>query len=148
LLELTQRFLLRQALPLKRGLGLNESGPLLLKLAFRLLACDSLPLELLLRRDDHGGLVGQAGPQLLGLLGPLLGLTLPGLRSIEGSAVPQELGTSGDDLGLPRHCDGARPRQVFARSAQRVVPLHQCRPHPLDCGGVSRGLDILLRRQV
>jgi hypothetical protein len=45
LLELTQRFLLRQALPLKRGPGLDESGPLLLKLAFCLLACDSLPPE-------------------------------------------------------------------------------------------------------
>jgi hypothetical protein len=57
LLELTQRLLLRQALPLKHSPGLDESGPLLLKLAFRLLACDSLLPELLLRRDDRSGLV-------------------------------------------------------------------------------------------
>jgi hypothetical protein len=115
LLEPTQRLLLRQALPLKRSPGLGESSPLLLKLAYFLLACDSLPPELLLRQDDRGSLVGQAGLQLLSFLGPC---------PLEGRAVLSELGTSRDDLSLPRHHDGAWPRQVFARPAQRFVPLH------------------------
>jgi hypothetical protein len=59
LLEPTQRLLPRQALPLKRSPSLGESGPLLLKLAFHLLAGDSLLPELLLRRDDRDGLVVQ-----------------------------------------------------------------------------------------
>jgi hypothetical protein len=44
LLELAQRLLPRHALPLERGPGLDESGPLMLKLAFRLLACNPLLL--------------------------------------------------------------------------------------------------------
>jgi hypothetical protein len=39
---LAQRFLARHVLPLKRGPGLHERGPLPLKLAFRLLAGGSL----------------------------------------------------------------------------------------------------------
>jgi hypothetical protein len=31
---------------------------------------------------------------------------------------------------------------------QHVVSLHQRRPHPLDRGGIPRGLGVLLRRQV
>jgi hypothetical protein len=145
LLELTQRFLLRQALPLKRGPGLDESGPLLLKLAFCLLACDSLPPELLLRRDDRGGLVSQAGPQLLDLLGPLLSLTLPDPRSLEGCAVPLELGASGDDLGLPRCRDRARParssralRSASSRSTSVVLTLSTAEASPaawMSCSG-------------
>jgi hypothetical protein len=115
LLELTQRLLPRQALPLECSPGLDESGPLLLKLAFRLLARDSLLPELLLRRDNRGGLVGQAGPQLLGLLGPLLGLPLPGLRSLEGCAVPLELGAGRDHLRLPLGRHGVRPHQIYPR---------------------------------
>jgi hypothetical protein len=56
LLALTQRLLLHQALPLKCSPGLGESGPLLLKLAIRLLACDSLLPELLLRRATAAAL--------------------------------------------------------------------------------------------
>jgi hypothetical protein len=96
LLELTQRFLPRQALPLERSPGLDESGPLLLKLAFRLLACDSLLPELLLHRGERGSLVRQGRPQPLGLL--------------EGRTVPLELGVSRDDLGLPRCHDLTCPR--------------------------------------
>jgi hypothetical protein len=148
LLELTQRFLLRQALPLKRGLGLNESGPLLLKLAFRLLACDSLPLELLLRRDDHGGLVGQAGPQLLGLLGPLLGLTLLGPRSLVGCAVTLELGASRDHLRLPLGRHGVRPRKILPRPPQCLVSVHERSAHRLDGGGSLHRPALLLQELV
>jgi hypothetical protein len=58
-LELAQRLIPRHVLPLERGPGLDESGPLLLKLAFRLLACGSLPPELLLRRGERSSLVRQ-----------------------------------------------------------------------------------------
>jgi hypothetical protein len=54
---LAQRLLPRHALLLERGPGLDECGPLLLKLAFRLLACGSLLPELLLRRGERGSLV-------------------------------------------------------------------------------------------
>jgi hypothetical protein len=138
LLELTQRLLLRQALPLKHSPGLDESGPLLLKLAFRLLACDSLLPELLLRRDDRSGLVNKAGPQLLGLLGPHLSLTLPGSRSLEGCRVPLELGTSKDHLCLPLGRHGVRPCQILPRPPQRLVPVHERCAHRLDGGGSLR----------
>jgi hypothetical protein len=108
----------------------------------------SLLTELLLRRGERGSLARQGRPQPLDLLGLLLGLTLPGPRPLEGRAVLLELGASRGDLGLPRRRNRARRRQVFARPAQRVVPLHQRRPHPLDRGGVSRGLGVLLWRQV
>jgi hypothetical protein len=106
----------------------------LLKLAFHLLACSSLLPELLLRRGERGSLVRQGRLQLLSLL--------------EGRAVPLKLGAGGDDLGLPRRSDRACPLQVLASPAQRVVPLHQRRPHPLDRGGASRSLGALLRSQV
>jgi hypothetical protein len=80
LLELPQRLLTRQALPLERSPGLDVGGPLLLELTLSLLASGALLPELLLRCDDRGGLVGEAGLQLLGLPGPLLGLALPGPR--------------------------------------------------------------------
>jgi hypothetical protein len=54
---LAQRLLPLHALPLEHGPGLNESGPLLLKLAFCLLACSSLLLELLLHGGEHSSLV-------------------------------------------------------------------------------------------
>jgi hypothetical protein len=137
-LELTQCLLLRQALPLKRSSGLDESGPLLLKLAFRLLACDSLLPKLLFRRDDRGGLVDQVGPQLLGLLGPLLSLILQGPRSLEGCAVPLELGTSRDHLRLPLSRHDVRPRQILPCPPQRLVPVHELCAHRLDGGGSLR----------
>jgi hypothetical protein len=59
-----------------------------------------------------------------------------------------ELGVGGNDLSLLRRCDGARPRQVLASPAQCVVSLHQRRLYPLDRGGASRGLGVLLWRQV
>jgi hypothetical protein len=83
---LAQRILPRHALPLERGPGLDESGPLLLKLAFRLLACSSLLLELLLCCGECGSFVRQGRLQPLGLL--------------EGRAAPFELGAGGDDIGL------------------------------------------------
>jgi hypothetical protein len=138
LLELTQCLLLCQALPLKRSPGLSESGPFLLKLAFRLLACNSLLSELLLRRDDRGGLVDQAGPQLLGLIGPLLGLTLSGPRSLKGCAVPLVLGASGDHLRLPLGHHSVRPRQILPRPPQRLVPVHERCEHRLDGGCLLR----------
>jgi hypothetical protein len=136
LLEPTQHLFSRQVLPLKRSPGLGESGPLLLKLAFRLLAGDSLLPELLLRRDDRGGLVGQAGPQLLSLLGslldllgPLLGLALPGPRSLKGCTVPLELGASRHHLCLPLGRHGVRPRQIPPHPPQCLVLVHElCAP--------------------
>jgi hypothetical protein len=82
-----------QTLALKGGPSLSKGSPLLLELSVRLLACVPLPLKLLLRRGERGGLVCQAGPQLLGLLGPFLGLALPRSCSLEGSTALFELGT-------------------------------------------------------
>jgi hypothetical protein len=38
--------------------------------------------------------------------------------------------------------------QVHASPAQRVIPLHQHRPHPHNRGGAFRGLGALLRGRV
>jgi hypothetical protein len=108
--------------------------PLPLKLAFRLPARGLLLPELLLRRGERGDLLRQGRLQPLGLF--------------EGRAAPLKLGAGGDDLGLPCRRDGARPLQILASPAQRVVPLHQRRPHPLDREGASRDLGALLRGQV
>jgi hypothetical protein len=120
----------------------------LLELGLRLLARSLLLAELLLRRSERGSLVPHGRPQLLGFLGPLLGLTPPGPHPLEGRAVLLELCASGGDLGLPHRRDGACPRQIFTRSVQRVVPLHQRRLHLLDRRGISRGLGVLLRRLI
>jgi hypothetical protein len=77
----------RQMLALEGGPGLGKGGPLLLELGLRPLACALFLLELLLRRGERGGLVGQAGPQLLRLLGLLFSLALPSSRSLESRAV-------------------------------------------------------------
>jgi hypothetical protein len=82
LLKPTQHLLPRQAFLLKCSPGLGEGSPLLLKLGLCLLARGLLLTELLLRRGERGGLVRQGCPQPLGLLGPLLGLTLPGPRPL------------------------------------------------------------------
>jgi hypothetical protein len=135
LLEPTKRLLPCQALPLKCSPGLGESGPLLLKLAFHLLAGDSLLPELLLRRDDRGGLVDQARPQLLG---HLFSLALPGPRSLEDCAVPLDLGARRDHLCLPLGRHGVRPRQILPRPPQRLIPVHERCAQRLDGGGSLR----------
>jgi hypothetical protein len=79
-------------LALEGGPGLGKGGPLLLELGLRLLARNPFVPELLLRRGERGGLVRQAGPQLLCLLGLLFGLALPCTCSLEGRVVLLELG--------------------------------------------------------
>jgi hypothetical protein len=145
---LTQRLLPHQALLLKRSPSLGESSLLLLELGLRMLARAPFLTELLLRRGERLGLARQGRPQPLRLLVLLLVLALPGPRPLEGCAVLLELGAGDGDLGLPRRRYGARPRQVLAGPAQRIVSLHQRCPHPLDRGGASRGSGTLLRRQV
>jgi hypothetical protein len=61
LLQRRLRSLKRSTLPLKRRLGLDEGGPLLLELTLSLLASGALLLEPLLRCEDRGGLVGEVG---------------------------------------------------------------------------------------
>jgi hypothetical protein len=56
LLQLTQRLLPRQALPLERGPGLGKSSLLLLKLGLRPLVRDPFLMELLFRRGKRLGL--------------------------------------------------------------------------------------------
>jgi hypothetical protein len=85
--ELAQCLFARHAPLLERGPSLDESFPLLLKLAFRPLACSSLLLELLLRRGERGILVCQGCLQPLSLL--------------KGRAALLELGVGGGDFGLP-----------------------------------------------
>jgi hypothetical protein len=142
LLEPTQRLFVRQAFSLERSPGLDEDSPLLLELSIYLLARDLLLTELLLRRDERGGLVRQARPQPLGLLGILLCLTLPVLRSLEGRAILLELGTNRGHLGLPLRRHGVRPRQILPRLVQRLVPVHERRLHPLDCGDILHSLGV------
>jgi hypothetical protein len=93
---LAQHFLVRHTPLLECGPSLDESRPLLLKLAFRLLACGSLLPELLLRRGERGSLVRQGCLQPLSLL--------------EGRAALLELGVGGGDYGLPCRREGARCR--------------------------------------
>jgi hypothetical protein len=70
----------RQTFALEGGPSLSKGGTLLLELSLRLTARILLLLKPLLRRGEGGGLVRQAGPQQLNLLGLLLGLALPGPR--------------------------------------------------------------------
>jgi hypothetical protein len=142
LLEPTQRLFSRQTFPLERSPSLGEGSPLLLKLDLRLLARGLLLTKLHLRRDKRDGLVRQGCPQPLGFHGLLLGPTLPGPRPLEGRAVLLKLGTSRGHLGLPLRRHGARPRQVFPRFVQRLVPVHEHRLHPLDRGDVPRSLGV------
>jgi hypothetical protein len=93
-LELALLLLSRHAFALESSLGLLEGGPLLLKPSFRLLARALLLLELPLRRRKRGNPVCQVDPQLIGLLGLLLSLTLQGPRPLESCAVLLELGSS------------------------------------------------------
>jgi hypothetical protein len=99
---LTQRLLPRQALPLEHDPSLSESSLLLLELGLRLLASGPFLTELLLRCGERLGLARQGSPQPVRLLGLLLGLALPGPRSLEGRVVLLELGAGSDDLDLPR----------------------------------------------
>jgi hypothetical protein len=101
LLELALHLFPPQTLALKGGPGLREGGPLLLELGLRLLARDLFLPEPILRRGERGGLVRQAGPQLLRLLSPLFGLALPSTRSLEDRAILLELGPNRGHLGLP-----------------------------------------------
>jgi hypothetical protein len=87
LLEPTLCILSRQVFLLEGSPDLDEGSPLLLKLVLCLLACGSLLSELLLRRCERRGLLGHTRPQLLRLLGLLLGLALPSTRFLEGRAV-------------------------------------------------------------
>jgi hypothetical protein len=77
LLQRRPRPLEHSVLPLERRPGIDEGGPLLLELTLGLLAGGTLLPELLLRCDDRSGLGSEGGLQLLGLLGPLLGLPRP-----------------------------------------------------------------------
>jgi hypothetical protein len=112
-----------QALTLEGGPSLRKCGPLLLELSLRLLARVSLLPKLLLRRGEGGGLVRHGGPQLLSLLGLLLGLALPSTHSIEGRAVFLELGMSRGHLRLPLHRHGPRPGQILTCFPQRHISL-------------------------
>jgi hypothetical protein len=72
LLKQTLSLLLRQVFSLEGGPSLSKGGPLLLELSLCLLARVPLLSKLLLHRGEGGGLVRQAGPQLLNLLGLLI----------------------------------------------------------------------------
>jgi hypothetical protein len=77
----------RHAFTLECSSGLLESGSLLLKPSLCLLARALLLQELPLRRGERGSLLRQLDPQLLSLLGLLLGLALPRPCSLEGCTV-------------------------------------------------------------
>jgi hypothetical protein len=76
-LELALRLLLGRALALEGGLCLLEGGLLLLEPTLHLLPRALLLAELLPHRSKRSDHLRQVSPQLLGLLGFLLGLGLP-----------------------------------------------------------------------
>jgi hypothetical protein len=78
LLESALRLLPGQALALKDSLSLLEGGSLLMELALHLLMCTLLLAKLLFHHGERGDFLLQISTQLLGLLGLLLGLGLPG----------------------------------------------------------------------
>jgi hypothetical protein len=124
--------------------SLSEGGSLLLKLSARLLARIFLPLELLLRRGEGGGLVRQAGPQQLSLLSFLLNLALPGPRPLEGGVVLLELSLGGSQLPLGFRRHNLHRGHILTRLPQRLVPLQERRPHLRDCEDVFHNLGVLL----
>jgi hypothetical protein len=82
-LELALRFFPGRAFTLKGGLSILLGGLLLLEPGLCFLARTLLLLELLPRCGKRGDLVRQVGPQLLDLLGLLLGQALPRPRPLE-----------------------------------------------------------------
>jgi hypothetical protein len=80
-----------------------------LELGLCLLARDLFLPELLLHRGERGGLVCQASPRPLRLLGPLFGLALPSARSLEGRTVLMELGPNRGQLAPPTPPPGFAP---------------------------------------
>jgi hypothetical protein len=142
-------------LPLECRPGIDEGGPLLLELTLGLLAGGTLLPELLLRYDDRGGLGGEGGLQLLGLLGPLLGhprpllsLVSPGPRLLELRAVLSVLSPDRDHLRLPVSRHGARPLQVPSRLLQRLVLVDEGRANRLNGVGARCGLPLQLQELV
>jgi hypothetical protein len=101
LLEPTLRLFLRQVFPLEGSPSLNEGSLLLLELVLCLLTRDSLLPELLLRRRERRDILSHERPQLLRLLGLLLGLALPSACFLEGRAILLKLGTNQGNLSLP-----------------------------------------------
>jgi hypothetical protein len=136
--------LLCQALTLEGGPSLSKCGLLSLELSLCLLARMLLLLESLLCRREGGSLVCQGGPQLLGLLGLLLGLALLSTCTLEGRAVLLEPGMSRGHLRLPLRRHGPRSGQILARFPQRLVPLQERCPHLRDGRGVFRSSSIML----
>jgi hypothetical protein len=122
--------------------------PLLLELALCMLARGPLLLELLLRRRERCGLLGHTRPQLFRLLGLLLGLALPSAHVLEGHTILLKLGTNRGHLSLPLRRQSTCPRQVLPRPLQRLVPVHECGPHPLNGRGPLRGLRFQLQEPV
>jgi hypothetical protein len=146
LLEPTQHLPLRQALPLKHSPGFGESSLLSLELGFRLLTRGSLLTELLLHRGERSTLAHQGRPKPLGLLGLLLGLTLPGLRPLEGRAVLLELGASRGDLDLPRRRNGTCParssralRSASSRFTSAVITFSTAETSPVPWASCPGG---------
>jgi hypothetical protein len=84
----------RHVFTLEGSSGLLESGSLLLELSLHLLARAMLLLELPLRHGERGSPLRRLDSQLLSLLGTLLSLALPRLRSLEGCTILFELGSS------------------------------------------------------
>jgi hypothetical protein len=107
-LEPTLRLFPRQVFPLEGSLSLDEGSPLLLELVLCLLARGPLlPVMLLLRRKRRV-ILGHTRPQLLRLLGLLLGLALPSACFLEGRAILLKLGTNLGHLSLPLRHQSAR----------------------------------------
>jgi hypothetical protein len=132
-LEMALCLLLSQTLALEGSSGLDKGGPLLLVLDLHLLACDSFLPKLLFCRGEGGSLVRQAGPQLLGLLGILLGLALPSSPSRVARSCwswARAVATSVSHSVAKARTPARSSRAFYSASS------HERCPHLLDCRGV------------
>jgi hypothetical protein len=142
-------------LPLEHRPGVGKSSPLLLKLPLSPLPGGTLLQEPVLRDGERCNLGVEGGPQLVGLLGPLLGrarsllcLALLGLRAPEQRVELQVVAADGGHLRLPVGRQGAHPLQVSPRLLQCLIPLDEGCTNPLESGGARRGLPFALLKLV
>jgi hypothetical protein len=145
-----QRLLRRRAsdaLLLQRRPGVSKGGLLLLEPPLSPLAGAMLLQELVLSDGEHRDLGVKGGPQVVGLLGPLLerarllfSLALQRLRPLERRAEPPVLVADADHLRLPVGRQRAHLLQVRALLSRRLIPVDEGCADPLEARGTRRAL--------
>jgi hypothetical protein len=145
------RCLTTDALPLQGRSSVGKSGLLLLEPPLSPLAGGTLLQELVLGGGERRDLGVEGGPQVVGLLGlllgrarPLLGLALLSLRLLERRVEPPVVAVDTGHLRLPVGRQDARILQVRPRLPQRLIPVDEGRADPLEAGGACRVLPCAL----